>query len=199
MEDVCKIHSPFYYNKEENKLKLRSLNGGDRYKFFENMYTNKVGVNKKDQNIFNNIDNKKILKFDNDTIINNLALKCFDNVFEEFFFILNNIKKLDVLNLDQLKLRLKKWLRKYVELGGSEEITPYIHIFVFHVPELIKKYRNINLFNCQGLEKLNELTIKDFHTSTNKKKQNKAYLKQLFEKRNRIEFYELNGHNNIFS
>lgn len=70
-------------------------------------------------------------------------------------------------------------------------ITPYMHLLVFHIPEFMKIYGNINLFNTQGLEKLNDFTTQYYHTSTNKNKKNNKYLRQLIEKRNRIECYIL--------
>ena len=71
-------------------------------------------------------------------------------------------------------------------------ITPYMHSFVFHIPEFLDKYKNVNIFNTQGLEKLNDHTTIDFRTSTNKNKKDNKYLSQLFAKRNRIDFYNLN-------
>ena len=71
-------------------------------------------------------------------------------------------------------------------------ITPYIHTFAFHVPEFLEKFHDVNIFNVQGLEKLNDFTTQNFHLSTNRKLSNMKYLKQLFDKQNRIDFYQLN-------
>ena len=67
---------------------------------------------------------------------------------------------------------------------------------MFHVPEFLVKFKKLNLYNLQGLEKLNDLTTQYYHTSTNKHKTNKIYLQQLLEKQNRAEFYILQGNLN---
>ena len=58
-------------------------------------------------------------------------------------------------------------------------------------------HKDLNIFNTQGLEKLNGFCIQYYHSSTNKQigsgdNKNK-YLKQLISKRNRMEFSILNG------
>ena len=42
----------------------------------------------------------------------------------------------------------------FLELLASKDVTPYIHVLRHHVLEFLKKYRNLNYFNQQGLEKL---------------------------------------------
>jgi hypothetical protein len=107
--------------------------------------------------------------------------------------MLNKIKK-DGSQLDSLWQSLKKEQIEYLNdsLSPFVPITPYIHVFVHHVPDFLEIYDNLNIFNTQGLEKLNDLTTIDFHSSTNKNLKDNKYLKQLMEKRNRIEFYHLN-------
>lgn len=72
----------------------------------------------------------------------------------------------------------------------SKNITPYIHIFVFHVPEFIAKHRNLNQFTMQGLEKLNEVK-KDFFRKTNRSKD--KFTSQLLQIENHREFNSLKG------
>jgi len=80
----------------------------------------------------------------------------------------------------------------YYQVENYIPITPYIHTLAFHVPEFLEKFHDVNIFNVQGLEKLNDFTTQNFHLSTNRKLSNMKYLKQLFDKQNRIDFYELN-------
>jgi len=95
--------------------------------------------------------------------------------------------------LDNLSERLKNWLKLFIKLNGPESITPYIHAFVFHLPEFIKIHRNVNLFNMQGLEKLNDFMTRNYHSSTNKHLPGQQYLFQLMKKRNRLEYFDLGG------
>ena len=60
-----------------------------------------------------------------------------------------------------------------------------------HVPEFLKLYGNISTFNQQGLEKLNDVTPKQFQRSTNH--HDIQALQQILEKRNRIEMLEDQG------
>ena len=60
-----------------------------------------------------------------------------------------------------------------------------MHIFVSHLHEFVYLYGEINLFTCQGNEKLNDLMKTYWFRSNNK---NGKDLIQLMEKRNRIEF-----------
>ena len=115
-------------------------------------------------------------------------------------FFINTIEKIrkneyDETNLDNLKEDLKIWLGHYVKLvtRESKEITPYIHIFTFHLPYFILKHKNINLYNLQGLEKLNDFVTQIYHCSSNKHKLNNSYIFQMLKKRNRVDFYGLNG------
>ena len=98
-------------------------------------------------------------------------------------------------NLQELKDDLFIWLGRYLYINekvrSSSTLTPYIHILVYHIPELLRISGNLRQFNCESLEKLNEFTTKYFQSSTNK--QNKIYIRQLISKRQRIEFINLKG------
>ena len=132
-----------------------------------------------------------------------INLEVEDCVLSNFLILIERIKlfTLDPKNnppnsIAQLKSDLSDWLGLYLTLKDGK-ITPYVHAFVFHVPEFIEKYDDVNIFNMQGLEKLNDFSTIYYHRSTNKQRKNKKYLIQLLQKRNRIEFFTLNGHNNI--
>ncbi len=118
-------------------------------------------------------------------------------VWEEFYIIHGLIKTYATNPIDivSFKLKLKKWLENYLKINQkvNMKLTPYVHSFVYHIPELIEKHRDINLFNMEGLEKLNDLTKKYYFYSTNKHKKDNEYLVQLINKRNRIEFYNMHG------
>lgn len=79
-----------------------------------------------------------------------------------------------------------KWLLDFESIYPASKITPYIHILGEHIWEMIKEHGDISLFTMQGLERLNDMTTKDYFTSTNKRSD---YLIQLLKKRNRIDSY----------
>ena len=101
---------------------------------------------------------------------------------------------------EELSEDLNNWLESYLFINelnrNSIKITPYIHVFVNPIPQFLEIHQNINSFNTQGSEKLNGFCTHYYHRCTNK--QHKKYLNQLFKKRNRIEFFNLNGQMNEF-
>ena len=109
--------------------------------------------------------------------------------------IKNFESKLEILKtmIFMFKKLLKDWLLKYLKLRPTEnhQITPYIHTFVFHLGELTEKHKNINIYSCQGLERLNEFIKKMYFCSSNKNNYLNSFLRQIILKRNRIELYLL--------
>ena len=57
-----------------------------------------------------------------------------------------------------------------------------------HIPEFLLRYKSLVIFTRQGIEKLNDQTTIDFARSTNHNYHNLDALKQIMQKRNRIEY-----------
>lgn len=55
-----------------------------------------------------------------------------------------------------LLFKAKKWIRLYLSLSekqlgyANKDITPYMHIMVFHIPYFMAKYRTLKQFSGQG-------------------------------------------------
>ncbi len=60
-----------------------------------------------------------------------------------------------------------------------------MHAFVAHLHEFVHLYKDINAFNCQGIEKLNDMSTLQFFKGTNKRE---TALHQMIKKRNRMEY-----------
>ena len=90
-------------------------------------------------------------------------------LWKDFYSILTCIKSEQLPDLDYMERLINKWFVKYVSLYGKANVTPYIHMFNYHLIDLYKKYGNINYFNTQGLEKLNDLSTMDYFKTTNKR------------------------------
>jgi hypothetical protein len=77
------------------------------------------------------------------------------------------------LDLGAYNSELLLWLEAYLKLNQKEEdkkeLTPYIHIFVFHTSEILATHGDIHLFNTQGLEKFNDVVKQYYRRSTNKR------------------------------
>jgi hypothetical protein len=39
-------------------------------------------------------------------------------------------------------------------INEKNKITPYMHSFIHHIPDFIRKFKNLNKFSTQSLEKL---------------------------------------------
>ena len=70
----------------------------------------------------------------------------------------------------------------------AEHGAPYMHAFVAHLVEFVHLYKDINAFNCQGLEKLDDMTTGQFFKGTNKQE---TALHQILKRRNRMEFFSV--------
>ena len=87
----------------------------------------------------------------------------------------------------------KQWVRNFLKIYQSKNVTPYMHIFANHVPEFLSKYGNLVMYTQQGMEKLNDETTINFARSTNYNFRNLDALKQLLQKKNRLEYLEDTG------
>ena len=75
----------------------------------------------------------------------------------------------------------------------SKKFSPHILLFIFHYCEMLEIHGNIHMFATQPNEKLNDFCTKYYQNCSNKQNSDKKYLIQLIKKRNRIEFYNLEG------
>jgi hypothetical protein len=183
LEKKVNLTRPYYQKRDEVTGKtaviLRNLNGNERLKVFKILFENG-----KD---FSDIFQSSSIDF---TTLSSVFIK-FMNTFETLKNF--NADDFTMQKVESLKNDLLEWLEWFQLLNTDGEITPYIHAFTMHTPELLILHKNINLFNVQGLEKLNDITTKIYHKNTNKQKTDKKYLTQLLNKRNRMEFYNLGG------
>jgi len=61
--------------------------------------------------------------------------------------------------------KAKEWIKSFWTLGDEcagykpHNVTPYMHIMAYHVPNFIRQYGSIKQFSCQG--KISEVLTKD--------------------------------------
>lgn len=209
IETQCNISSPFFVTEPE--MKMRSLNQNERLKIFDKLL--EIDDDDSDNDLSDDDDDavekerkrknrqsrevKRKLSFckplvslfpsqyQDDSILNSINDLCL-----KYRKILEIIKSQNARNLvGNLKKRLKKWLNIFISI--EKKITPYIHIFCFHIPEFIEVHEDLNLFSMQGLEHLNCFSKLNYFRQTNRKKD--KFASTLLEKMNRIDFYHING------
>ena len=121
-------------------------------------------------------------------------------IWNSFFNIYISIKDNCYNNNNDVVYMVKKqtfeWLNLFQSKYSPTQITPYEHIFGDHLGEMIAYFGNINLYNMQGLERLNGITTGHYFNSTNRRQN---YLNQLINKRNRLEISNFENSNSLIS
>ena len=108
-------------------------------------------------------------------------------LWKDFFSILTSLKSEQLPDLDHVQGLINQWFIQYVSLYTQTSVTPYMHMFNYHLIDQYKKYGNINYFNTQGLEKLNDLSTMDFFKATNKRED---YCFQILKRNMRLDYLD---------
>jgi hypothetical protein len=158
----CKLKNPFYV--QGKKFVFRPLSGTEREK------------------IFSKLDLKNLYP-------NDESFKKRHEIVQNFYTTYCGIRD-NVLLVSEIKILTQNFADQFVTLYGSS-LTPYVHCFVSHSHEFRELHGDFNLFNQQGLEKLNDKTTMDYFRSTNrawfKDDHFSNFLVQMMNKRNRNE------------
>lgn len=153
LKEKCRISKPFIINEKNKIIKLRSFNGNERWKIF----TTICGENQKLSEFFINEENQERRQ----SLFDGLDLETYDNVwynFYEIYTIIMTFEQRPHPSIESLKKRLLEWLGFFMRINTGN-LTPYVHAFVYHIPELIERHGDLSLYSLQGLEKLNDFTI----------------------------------------
>lgn len=107
-----------------------------------------------------------------------------NKIWQSFYQIYTSLKYTPSPGADVIKRSTETWLNDFLFIYHRSDVTPYIHAFTNHLHEFIQKESNVNNFNLEGLEKLNDLTTQEYFKASNKRK---STVKQILSKRSRIE------------
>ncbi|KAL5496433.1 hypothetical protein EMCRGX_G012714 [Ephydatia muelleri] len=70
---------------------------------------------------------------------------------------------------DDIHLKAKRWIQLFLRIksDGHQKkfVTPYFHVMVYHVPDAIRQFGNIKQFSCQGVEKHNDDSKRNYFSS----------------------------------
>lgn len=76
------------------------------------------------------------------------------------------------LKPEHLFEKCRAWAELFLSLGcnrtGYNNITPYIHVLVYHIPWFVKTYGKLSKFSGQGVEKINDQVKMIHQKKTNK-------------------------------
>ena len=182
IEFECKITHPFYIgqkNDSDSIIKIRKLNQNERFRMINGLF------NERGRTLASIFP----IMFNGNNIQRDMGIQRYNKLFKEFIEIIKAIKDFESFDKINLQERLRVWLKDFIRI--EPKITPYIHIFCYHIPELIEKYSDLNIFSMQGMEKLNEFLKINFFRQTNRHLNEFPTI--LLEKINRKEFYHLKG------
>jgi hypothetical protein len=178
IEDSCGIKEPFKI--ENNKYEMKSISGHNINLILHNSET-----------LF---DNLSPLNFSADDLIKkNLQatyssidrIKKLSLLWKEYHQLYWKIKRVtDKSESIIINKRVLNWLDLFINLYHLKFVSPYIHLFCFHAPQLIELYGDLDCFNQEGLERKNFMICTYYFRSCNKKGN---YLKQIISKINRLE------------
>jgi hypothetical protein len=110
-------------------------------------------------------------------------------VWKDFYKILNIVKEnKDVVKSEEIASMTANWLKNYLNFHFEKTVTPYIHVFCNHLHEFINVHGDVNVFNLEGLEKLNDISTIEFFRSSNRWLERKSnFLIQIIKRRSRLE------------
>ncbi|GES79267.1 hypothetical protein GLOIN_2v1792490 [Rhizophagus clarus] len=110
------------------------------------------------------------------------------------------LQHFDLTKLFQIheQLKSKIYSNHFYQAG---DITPYMHVLVYHVPEMMRIHHNFGLaaFSCSAVEKKNHQQVSHFFKKTTKDggigKGRKSAIVNILEYENRVLYF--NNHNEI--
>ncbi|XP_048575576.1 uncharacterized protein LOC125556804 isoform X1 [Nematostella vectensis] len=82
------------------------------------------------------------------------------------------------LRADAFQEKARQWGTKFRKATFDEDVIPYIHVLVYHVPQFLEIHGTIHQFNCQTVEKKNHMQNKTFHRGSQKGGKNSNYTVQ---------------------
>ncbi|KAJ8037589.1 hypothetical protein HOLleu_18438 [Holothuria leucospilota] len=89
----------------------------------------------------------------------------------------------------------KEWVRLFTKIYQSKDVTPYMHVLAYHIPEELHIHGNINIYSQQGMEETNDSVTAWFFRATNHQNTTTA-LQQILATQNRIEYPSFKCHRN---
>lgn len=142
--EKCKISFRWYVSEDTKKLQWRDLTGPEKRVLFKEMDV---------PTTFPNLSRAKDIQD-----IWKTATELFNKL---------SLDNLSSTQINQFQLDVKAWVKAFLKVYHTNHITPYIHCFAMHVPEIMHMYGNLSTLSQQGLEKLNNITTAHFFRSTN--------------------------------
>jgi hypothetical protein len=161
-------------------------------------------------------DKLKVLRFFNlSTVFQRNRADIIRNLWNKFYELYIKMKASNT-NTEIFRNEAKEWLTLFLTpsegtpgtrsfkkgLYHPNEITPYIHVFVHHIPEFMEIHKKwgIKAFSCSAVEKKNHDHTSFFFKKTTKNGGKKAHsaIIEILENENRILYHSINNTSSIY-
>ena len=94
------------------------------------------------------------------TMIHRMFYKIFIKIKDNYY-----IGKIDELIDDT-----ESWRQAFLKVYQDKDFTPYMHLLVSHMGFYVERHGDVDIFNIQGLEKLNDHTSTEYFRASNKQR-----------------------------
>lgn len=166
--DVGVVGFQFYVGRDSKKLKWPTLSGPQKHRLFSKVCVSEILPE-----------------------LDPLRLQRIEHLWSTFYEIIGQlggkISPLSENGVVCFRAKVTEWFQMFLKVYQKRHVTPYIHVLVAHVPDLLARFGSIGRFTQQGLEKLNDVTTKTYFRSTNHKKV--VALAQIMHKQNRMDYF----------
>ena len=72
--------------------------------------------------------------------------------------------------INELITDTEMWRKAFLKVYQEPEVTPYMHLMISHMWFYVQLHGDVDIFNIQGLEKLNDFTSTEYFRATNKQR-----------------------------
>ena len=72
--------------------------------------------------------------------------------------------------INELITDTEMWRKAFLKVYQEPEVTPYMHLVISHMWFYVQLHGDVDIFNIQGLEKLNDFTSTEYFRATNKQR-----------------------------
>ncbi|CAG8810495.1 14613_t:CDS:2, partial [Gigaspora margarita] len=201
---INELRSTKNYNDMIRKVIVDEMDRiGVKFQFWEDhdtktwKYTSLMGDDK--LKILQNFDFTVIFSLQRATLIRKL--------WDGFYYLYDDLHNSNITGKD-FHQKARSWLQLFLTrsqgsinspgfvqgLYRPTDVTPYIHVLVYHVSEFIDIHKNVafNSFSCSAIEKKNHEHVSHFFQKTMKNGGNKSAIIEIMEYENRNNFFYVN-------
>ena len=128
LNNSCKIPFHMYTDKDSSILKWRNLTGPEKLKLFKAI---------KIPEIF-------------PSLINASDIQILWDTFKQMYELLWSSKNMDEQEIEDFTKKTTGWITLFTSIYQTKNVTPYMHVLVAHVPQLLKDFGSLAKLSQQG-------------------------------------------------